>query len=92
MRKSNLTNEAVIAKFGQQFLETTMANAKHAISLLMLEGNEEYFNVLDKNLALVMQGNATAEEAAKRIETGWNKGHGRRGAQDSDSSLAQRCG
>lgn len=73
MRKSNLTNEAVIAKFGQQFLETTMANAKHAISLLMLEGNEEYFNVLDKNLALVMQGNATAEDAAKRIETGWNK-------------------
>ncbi len=73
MRKSNLTNEAVIAKFGQQFLETTMANAKHAISLLMLEGSEEYFNVLDKNLALVMQGNATAEDAAKRIETGWNK-------------------
>ncbi len=73
MRKSNLTNEAVIAKFGQQFLETTMANAKHAISLLMLEGNEEYFNVLDKNLALVMQGNMTAEDAAKRIETGWNK-------------------
>ncbi|ETW92856.1 MAG: hypothetical protein ETSY1_41795 [Candidatus Entotheonella factor] len=73
MRKSNLTNEAVIEKFGQQFLETTMANAKHAISLLMLEGNEEYFNVLDKNLALVMQGNLKAEDAAKRIETGWNK-------------------
>ncbi|WP_089945182.1 ABC transporter substrate-binding protein [Candidatus Entotheonella palauensis] len=73
MRKSNLTNESVIEKFGQQFLETTMANAKHAISLLMLEGNEEYFNMLDKNLALVMQGNMTAEEAAKRIETGWNK-------------------
>jgi multiple sugar transport system substrate-binding protein len=73
MRKSNLTNPAIIDKFGQQFLATTMENAKHATSLLMLEGNYEYFNVLDKNLALVMQGNITAEEAAKRIETGWNK-------------------
>ncbi len=73
MRASNLTNEAIIAKFGQQFLETTMANAKHATSLLMLEGNEEYFNVLDKNLAQVMQGNLSAEDAAKRIEVGWNK-------------------
>ena len=73
MRQSNLTNEAVIAKFGKQFLETTMANAKNAISLLMLEGNEEYFNVLDKNLAQVMQGNTSAEDAAKNIESGWNK-------------------
>ena len=73
MRASNLSNEAIIAKFGQQFLETTMANAKYATSLLMLEGNEEYFNVLDKNLAQVMQGNLSAEEAAKRIENGWNK-------------------
>jgi multiple sugar transport system substrate-binding protein len=73
MRRSNLTNPAIIAKFGKQFLETTMENAKHATSLLMLEGNEEYFNVLDKNLALVMQGNATPEEAVKNIEAGWNK-------------------
>ena len=73
MRRSNLTNPAIIEKFGKQFLETTMENAKYATSLLMIEGNEEYFNVLDKNLALVMQGNATPEEAAKHIETGWNK-------------------
>ena len=73
MRASNLTNESIIAKFGQQFLETTMANAKYATSLLMLEGNEEYFNVLDKNLAQVMQGNLSAEDAAKRIEAGWDK-------------------
>jgi multiple sugar transport system substrate-binding protein len=72
MRRSNLTNPAIIDKFGKQFLETTMENAKYATSLLMLEGNEEYFNILDKNLALVMQGNATAEEAAANIEAGWN--------------------
>ncbi len=36
-------------------------------------GNYEYYNVLDKNLTMVMQGNITAEEAAKRIEKGWNK-------------------
>jgi hypothetical protein len=28
---------------------------------------------MDKNLALVMQGNISAEEAAKRIDKGWNK-------------------
>jgi hypothetical protein len=50
-----------------------MENSKYATSLLMLEGNYEYFNILDKNLADVMNGNATVEEAAKRIEGGWNK-------------------
>ena len=49
-----------------------MANTKNAISLLMLEGNYEYFDYLDKNLAQVMQGNMTPEEAAARIERGWN--------------------
>lgn len=72
-RASNLTNPAVIEKFGKQFVETTMANTKYAVSLLMIPGNEEYFNVLDQNLALVMQGNIAAEEAAKRIEDGWNR-------------------
>ena len=42
-------------------------------SLLMLEGNSEYFNILDKALAEVMQGNKTAEEAAAEIEEGWNE-------------------
>ncbi|MFO1350021.1 MAG: extracellular solute-binding protein [Gammaproteobacteria bacterium] len=71
-RQSNLSNPAIVAKFGQQFLETTMTNVKQAMSLLMLEGNSEYFNVLDKNLASVMQGNISAEQAAKNIEQGWN--------------------
>jgi multiple sugar transport system substrate-binding protein len=73
MRGSNLTHEGIIAKFGKQFVEATLENTKYATSLLMLPGNEEYFNVLDKSLALVMQGNLTAEAAAKEIETGWNK-------------------
>jgi multiple sugar transport system substrate-binding protein len=73
MRGSNLTHEGILAKFGKQFVEVTLENTKYATSLLMLPGNEEYFNVMDKNLALVMQGNMTAEEAAKKIEEGWNK-------------------
>jgi multiple sugar transport system substrate-binding protein len=73
MRRSNLHHEGIVAKFGRQFLEVTLENTKYATSLLMLPGNEEYFNVMDKNLALVMQGNLTAEEAAKKIEEGWNK-------------------
>ena len=72
-RKSNLSNPAIIEKFGQQFIETTMENTKYVTSLLMIPGNEEYFNVLDQNVALVMQGNISAEEAAKRIEDGWNR-------------------
>jgi multiple sugar transport system substrate-binding protein len=72
-RASNLTNPAILEKFGQQFVETTMANTKYAVSLLMIPGNEEYFNVFDQNVALVMQGNISAEEAAKRIADGWNK-------------------
>jgi multiple sugar transport system substrate-binding protein len=43
------------------------------MSLLMIPGNEEYFNVMDQNLALVMQGNISAEEATKKIADGWNK-------------------
>jgi multiple sugar transport system substrate-binding protein len=72
-RESNLTNQAIIKKFGKQTVESCVANAKNAISLLMIEGNQEYFNILDKNLTLVMQGNISAEEAAQRIEKGWNK-------------------
>jgi maltose-binding protein MalE len=72
MRRSNLHNPAIVEKFGSQFIETTMANTKYAVSLLMIEGNYEYFNILDKNLAQVMQGNLTPQEAAARIERGWN--------------------
>jgi len=72
-RESNFKHGGIIKKFGEQFLKTTMENSKYAISLLMIEGNYEYFNILDKNLADVMNGNIPAEEAAKRIETGWNK-------------------
>ena len=39
----------------------------------MIEGNYEYFKILDNNLADVMSGNVSAEEAAKRIESGWNQ-------------------
>jgi len=73
VRASNLTSPAVIEKFGKQFLETTLHNAMYAISLLAIQGNFEYNNVLDKNLTLMMQGNISAEECAKRIEKGWNE-------------------
>jgi ABC-type glycerol-3-phosphate transport system substrate-binding protein len=73
MRHSNLNNSAITEKFGQQFLETTMENATYATSMLMLPGNEAYFNALDKHLAFVMQGTISAEEAARRIEADWNK-------------------
>jgi multiple sugar transport system substrate-binding protein len=72
-RMSNLHNQAILDKFGEQFVQTTLENAKYVTSLLMLEGNSEYFNILDKALAEVMQGNKTAEEAAAGIEEGWNE-------------------
>lgn len=73
VRHSNRTNEAILAKFGQQFVEVTLENTKHVTSLLMLPGHEEYNTILDKSVALVMQGQASPEEAAKKIEEGWNK-------------------
>ena len=81
MRRSNLTNEAILAKFGQQFVEVTLENTKYATSLLMLPGNAEYFHVLDTHLALVMQGNLSPEDAAQKIEAGWNNVTDDRGRQ-----------
>jgi len=72
-RKSNLTNAAIIKRFSKQFVDTTMENSNYAVSLLMIEGNYEYFKILDNNLAEVMNGNAKPEEAAKKVEAGWNR-------------------
>jgi multiple sugar transport system substrate-binding protein len=72
-RESNRTHEAILKRFGKEFVETTLENSKYAASLLMIEGNYEYFKILDNNLADMMNNNITAEEAAKRIETGWNR-------------------
>jgi multiple sugar transport system substrate-binding protein len=73
MRHSNLTNEAILSKFGQQFVEVTVENTQYATALLMLPGNEDYFTVLDRNLVLVLEGHMSPEEAAQKIEAGWNK-------------------
>jgi multiple sugar transport system substrate-binding protein len=72
-RKSNLTNDAIVKRFGRQFVDTTMENSNYAVSLLMIEGNYEYFKILDNGLAEVMSGTAKPEEAAKKIEEGWNR-------------------
>ena len=49
-----------------------MENAKYTTSLLFIEGHYEYMKILDNNLADVMNGNITPEQAAKKIEAGWN--------------------
>ena len=67
------TNKAILDRFGAEMVKTTIENSKYAASLLLIEGNYEYFKILDNNLADVMNKNITAEEAAKRIEAGWNK-------------------
>jgi multiple sugar transport system substrate-binding protein len=72
-RDEHVNNKAILDRFGTEMVKATIENAKHAASLLMIEGNYEYFKILDNNLADVMNKNITAEEAAKRIETGWNK-------------------
>ena len=70
---ATLTNKAILDRFGAEMVKTTIENSKYAASLLLIEGNYEYFKILDNNLADVMNKNITAEEAAKRIEAGWNK-------------------
>jgi multiple sugar transport system substrate-binding protein len=73
LRHSNLTNEAILSKFGPHFVEVTLENTKYVTALLMLPGNEQYFTVLDKYLALVMQGTMAPAEAAPKIAEGWNR-------------------
>ena len=70
-------------------VKTTIENSKYAASLLLIEGNYEYFKILDNNLADVMNKNITAEEAAKRIEVSWNKITDEIGRDASDPDLAQ---
>jgi multiple sugar transport system substrate-binding protein len=73
MRRSNLTHEAILAKFGSQLVETTLENTRYVTAPLMLPGHEAYAHVLDTSLALVLQGSISPEEAAKKIDEGWNK-------------------
>ncbi|MBX6426589.1 MAG: extracellular solute-binding protein [Variibacter sp.] len=72
-RESHRTHKGIVERFGKDFVEVTLENAQYASSLLLIEGNYEYFKILDNNLADVMNDNISAEEAAKRIESGWNK-------------------
>ena len=71
-RTQNLGVEGIITKFSNEFLETTLENAKYTTSLLYIEGHYEYMKILDNNLADVMGGNITPEQAAKNVEDGWN--------------------
>jgi multiple sugar transport system substrate-binding protein len=72
-RVDQINNPKIVSRFGAEMVKTTLENTKYAASLLMLEGNYEYFKILDNNLADVMNKNITPEEAARRIEAGWNK-------------------
>ncbi|MBM3526871.1 MAG: extracellular solute-binding protein [Alphaproteobacteria bacterium] len=72
-RDEHVKNKAINDRFGADMVKTTIENSKYAASLLMIEGNYEYFKILDNNLADVMNKNISAEEAAKRIEAGWNR-------------------
>jgi multiple sugar transport system substrate-binding protein len=71
-REQNLGDEGILAKFGPEFLDVTLENAKYTTSLLYIEGHYEYMKILDNNLADVMNGNITPEQAAANIEDGWN--------------------
>ena len=72
-------------------VKTTIENSKYAASLLLIEGNYEYFKILDNNLADVMNKNITAEEAAKRIEAELEQDHQRDRPRPPDPDLAQGC-
>lgn len=71
-RTQNLGVPGIEKKFSKEFLTETLENAKYTTSLLYIEGHYEYMKILDNNLAEVMNGNTTAEEAAEAVEDGWN--------------------
>jgi multiple sugar transport system substrate-binding protein len=72
-RPSQVKDPGVIAKFGEQFLQVTMENAKIAVPMLPLQGNREYFDVLDVNLQEACLGKLTAEDAMRRTARAWDK-------------------
>ena len=71
-REQNRGDPGIEKKFSKEFVEKTLENAQYTTSLLYIEGHYEYMKILDNNLADVMGGNITAEQAAKNIEEGWN--------------------
>ncbi len=71
-RKQNVGVPGIVKKFSNEFLEKTLENAQYTTSLLYIEGHYEYMKILDNNLAGVMNDNISAEDAAKKIEKGWN--------------------
>ncbi|MCC7346297.1 MAG: extracellular solute-binding protein [Variibacter sp.] len=72
-RESQRNNAKIVDKYGsKEFLNTTLDAVNQVVSLLWIQGNYEYFKILDNQLADVMSGNITAEEAAKRIAKGWD--------------------
>ena len=71
-RTQNLDDPGIIKTYGKEFVQTTLENAKYTTSLLFIEGHYEYMKILDDNLADVMNGNITPEQAAAAIEEGWN--------------------
>ena len=72
-------------------VKTTIENSQYASSLLLIEGNYEYFKILDNNLADVMNKNITAEEAAKRIEDRLEQGDERRRPRHADPASGARA-
>jgi hypothetical protein len=50
-----------------------MENAKIAVPMLPLQGNREYFDVLDVNLQEACLGKLTAEDAMRRTARAWDK-------------------
>ena len=72
-REQNRNDPKIVEKYGsKEFVEKTLEGTKYVVSLLWIQGNYEYFKILDNNLADVMGGNISAEEAAKRITKGWD--------------------
>ena len=72
-KESHRNNPKIADKFGgPQFVNMTLDATKYVVSLLWIQGNYEYFKILDNNLADVMSGNITPQVAAQRIEKGWD--------------------
>ena len=90
-RASNLTQprRSSIGS-ARRWSRSTIENSKYAASLLLIEGDYEYFKILDNNLADVMNKNISAEEAAKRIEAELEQDDQRHRPGAPDPRLAQR--
>lgn len=72
-QKSDFEDPIVVESYHPYQIETYRTSIEHAAPPILLNGINEYINVLDEHLQAVMVGQESAEEAMDTVATEWDK-------------------